>query len=81
MHPGNFLPTYVNMAPTGSKEDSVIVEMSTRFAKRGYVVAAISYRLGCNPYAAGGGINLDIRKGTFIQAMYRAMQDAKCVRF
>lgn len=82
MHPGNFLPTYINLSPTGSKNDSAIVEMSTRFAKRGYVVAAMSYRLGCNPYASGGGINLDIRKGTFIQAMYRAMQDAKCcVRF
>ncbi|MEO5571127.1 MAG: T9SS type A sorting domain-containing protein [Bacteroidia bacterium] len=82
MHPGSFLPTYINMSPTGSRTDSAIVEMSTRFAKRGYVVAAMSYRLGNNPFVSGGGINLDIRKGTFIQAIYRAMQDAKsCVRF
>ncbi|HKR04015.1 MAG TPA: T9SS type A sorting domain-containing protein [Bacteroidia bacterium] len=82
MHPGLFLPTYINMSPTGSRTDSAIVEMCTRFAKRGYVVAAMSYRLGNNPYATGGGINSDIRKGTLVQAVYRAMQDAKCcVRF
>ncbi|MEP7168197.1 MAG: T9SS type A sorting domain-containing protein [Bacteroidota bacterium] len=76
MHPGSFLPAYINMAPTGSRNDSAIVEMCNRFAKRGYVVAAISYRLGSNPFATGP--NLDIRKGTFIEAIYRAEQDAKC---
>jgi hypothetical protein len=78
MHPGNFLPTFINMSPTGSKNDSAIVEMCTGFAKRGYVAVAMSYRQGSNPFAPGGGINLDIRKGTMIQAIYRAMQDAKC---
>ncbi len=82
MHTGSFLPTYINQQPTGSRRDSTIVEMCSRFARRGYVTAAMSYRLGWNPAATGGGANEDIRRGTLLTAVYRSIQDAKaCVRF
>ncbi|MFI5220087.1 MAG: T9SS type A sorting domain-containing protein [Bacteroidia bacterium] len=82
MHTGSFLPTFINQQPTGNRRDSTVVEMCTRFAKRGYAVAAMSYRLGWNPAAVGGGANEDIRRGTLLSAVYRSIQDAKaCVRF
>jgi hypothetical protein len=79
MHEGSFLPGIcVNQQPVGTRDDSVIVEICRRFAKRGYVVANMDYRMGWNP----AGSNVDIRKGTLIQAAYRGVQDAKaCVRF
>src|ERR1035437_10377901 len=48
-HTGSFLPAVMNGQPTGSKKDSAIVEMCTRFAKKGYVAAAVDYRQGWNP--------------------------------
>ncbi|MFM2135595.1 MAG: hypothetical protein RL021_995, partial [Bacteroidota bacterium] len=52
--------------------------MSKQFARRGYVVAAMSYRLGWNPVSA----DQDVRTGSLLQAVYRALQDAKaCVRY
>lgn len=81
MHTGSFLPPIVNGQPTGARGDSAVVEMCTRFAKRGYVAAAMSYRLGWNPQAVGP-TGQDIRTGTLLQAVYRAILDAKaCVRF
>lgn len=81
MHTGSFLPPVINGSPTGSKGDSTIVAMCTQFAKRGYVAAAMSYRLGWNPQAAGT-TGQDIRTGTLLQAVYRGLQDAKaCVRY
>lgn len=78
LHAGSFLPRYTNNSPMGSKTDSVIVEMCTRFAKRGYVAVAPDYRLGWNPIS---GIQ-EVRTGTLINAVYRVTQDAKnCVRF
>ncbi len=78
LHTGNFLPAIVNGAPTGDKTDSAVVEMCMRFAKRGYVVAAPDYRLGWNPIST----SQDVRTGTLLNAVYRAIQDAKnCVRF
>ncbi len=78
MHTGSFLPRYINGTPTGSRNDSATVAMCSQFAKRGYVVANMDYRLGWNP----AGTNVDIRRGTILQAIYRAIQDAKaCVRF
>ena len=51
--------------------------MCTQFAKKGYVVAAISYRTGWNPQG-----DQDTRTGTILNAVYRAMQDTKnAVRF
>lgn len=78
LHTGSFLPRYINQLPTGSKSDSATVEMCRRFAKKGYVVASISYRTGWNPASPSE----QTRKQTIIQAVYRSMQDAKtAVRF
>lgn len=82
MHTGSFLPAFINQTPTGNRRDSATAEMCRQFARRGYVVAAMSYRLGWNPAATGGGQNEDIRRGTLLSAVYRSIQDAKaCVRF
>ena len=73
-----FLPRYVNQYPTGSKSDSATVEICTRLAKQGYVVAAVDYRKGWSPSSA---IN-SYRTETFVRAVYRGLQDAKtCVRY
>ena len=48
-HTGSFLPRYINQLATGGRDDSATVEMCTRFAQKGYVVASISYRQGWNP--------------------------------
>jgi hypothetical protein len=78
LHTGSFLPTPLNGSPTGSKSDSAVVEMCSRFAKRGYVACAVSYRLGWNPQSA----NQDVRTGTLLNAVYRGIIDAKTsVRF
>ncbi|MFM8432978.1 MAG: T9SS type A sorting domain-containing protein [Bacteroidota bacterium] len=78
LHTGSFLPPVINSNPTGSRFDSTAVEMCKRFARRGYVAAAMSYRLGWNPVSA----DQDVRTGSLLQAVYRAMQDAKaCVRY
>lgn len=78
LHAGSFLPRYTNNSPMGSKTDSVIVEMCTRFAKRGYVAVAPDYRLGWNPVSG----TQSVRTGTLLNAVYRVTQDAKnCVRF
>jgi hypothetical protein len=81
LHTGSFLPPVINGQPTGSRRDSSIVEICSQFARRGYVAAAMSYRLGWNP-AATGPAGQDIRTGTLLNAVYRAIQDAKaCVRY
>ncbi len=81
LHTGSFLPKIINQTPTGGKTDSTLVEMCTQFAKRGYVAISADYRTGWNP-AATGSTGQDIRTGTLLQAVYRAIQDAKaCVRY
>lgn len=70
-HTGSFLPRYINQLATGARDDSATVEMCTQFARRGYVVASISYRLGWNPQ----GSTEEIRKETIINAAYRGVQD------
>jgi len=78
MHTGSYLPAVLNQTPTGSRNDSSTVEICKRFAKRGYVVANMDYRLGWVPT----GSTLDIRRGTLLNAVYRSIQDAKaCVRY
>lgn len=72
-HTGSFLPVPQNGTCTGSRKDSSIVEVATQFAKRGYVVAAFSYRLGWNPVSS----NQDVRTGTLLNAAYRGIQDAR----
>ncbi len=76
LHTGSFLPILFNQTTTGARNDSSNVEMCRRFAKRGYVAVTIDYRLGWNPAATGAG-GQDIRTGSLLQAVYRAIQDAK----
>ncbi len=73
LHTGSFLPTPLNGSPTGSRKDSAVVEMCSRFAKRGFVVCAVSYRLGWNPQSS----DVNVRTGTLLNAVYRAIIDAK----
>lgn len=77
-HTGNFLPTYINGSAQGSKSDNWEVEMATRYAKMGYVVASCDYRLGWNPLAG----TQEERTLQLIQAAYRGVQDSRtAVRF
>ena len=77
-HTGNFLPQYFNGSVTGGKSDSIIVNICKSFAKRGYVAVAMTYRQGWLPLAT----NQDIRTGTLLQAVYRAVQDTRtCIRY
>lgn len=77
-HTGSYLPAIINQQTTGNKDDSSIVEMATKFAKRGYVVVALNYRLGWNPQTT---IQSDAA-GQLIRATYRAIQDVRnCIRF
>ncbi len=72
MHPGSFLPKGLNTLPFGNNRDSSVVEICTQLAKRGFVAAAISYRIGWNPFAAS-----DVERAkSIITAVYRANQDA-----
>jgi len=78
IHTGNFLPPIVNGGVGGSRRDSVVVNSCKQWAKKGYVVAALSYRLGWNPISE----NPDVRRGTLLQAVYRALHDTQtCVRY
>ena len=78
LHTGSFIPAVANQNPTGGKTDSATVEMCKQFARRGYVVASATYRQGWVPTSP----DQDVRTGTLLQAVYRALQDAKvCVRY
>jgi acetyl esterase/lipase len=53
---------------TGSRTETKVREFCARFSRRGYITSSIDYRLGVsNPFS----------RSDFIQAGYRAMQDAK----
>ncbi|MCC6252289.1 MAG: T9SS type A sorting domain-containing protein [Bacteroidia bacterium] len=73
LHTGNFLPAIINGSPTGTRKDSAIVEACMQFAKRGYVVASTTYRLGWNPTST----DEEVRRGTLLQAVYRAILDVR----
>lgn len=78
LHTGSFLPPIVNKQVTGSKDDSTIVEMCRRFARKGYVAVAMNYRIGWNPTV----LNADTATAQLLQATYRGLQDTKnCVRY
>jgi len=78
LHTGNFLPKYLNGGATGDRDDNCAVEICSRFARMGYVVASIDYRLGWNPLAATQAE----RTYQLINAAYRGVQDARtAVRF
>ncbi len=77
-HTGSFLPPVINGQATGSRKDSTIVEMAKQFARRGYVAAVMSNRLGWNPTST----DQDVRTNTLINAAYRGIQDMRsCVRY
>ena len=81
IHTGSFLPIFYNGQATGIKTDSNVTETCRQFARRGYTAIAMDYRLGWNPQAVGPA-GQDIRTGSLLQSVYRAMQDAKaCVRY
>jgi hypothetical protein len=78
MSTGSYLPAIVNKQATGNKNDSAIVELCTRFAKKGYVAVAMDYRLGWN---AASNVQQDAKE-QLLKATYRAIQDARnCIRF
>ena len=82
LHTGNFLPKYLNQSPTGNNKDSSIVVSAELFAKRGYVAFAPAYRLGWNATTIDPTTGPDVRRGTLITAVYRALNDVKSlVRF
>ncbi len=70
-HNGNFLPPVTNAQISGTRQDSSVVEIATQLAKRGYVAATVSYRLGWNPLAP----TQPERALGLIQAAYRGVQD------
>lgn len=77
VHTGNALPPPLNGSPNGTRKDSSAVEVCKRMARRGYVAVSMSYRLGWNPL----GSTLEIRRGTLLNAIYRAIHDVKqCIR-
>ncbi len=77
-HTGNFLPPVTNGQIAGSRTDSSDVEICTQLAKRGFVAASVSYRLGWNPLAE----TQPERALGLIQAAYRGVQDGRtAVRF
>jgi poly(3-hydroxybutyrate) depolymerase len=72
-HTGNFLPYPLNGGTGGTRTDSSVVEICSRFARMGYVVASCDYRLGWNPLAT----TQPERTYTLINAAYRGVQDCR----
>lgn len=78
VHTGDALPPPLNGSPNGTRKDSSAVEVCKRMARRGYVAVSMDYRNGWNPL----GASLEERRGTLLNAIYRAIHDVKqCVRF
>jgi len=73
LHTGNFLPPPINGQPTGRKEDWTGVELCKQWAKRGYVAVSMGYRGGWNPISTSPAV----RRGTLLNAVYRAIHDVK----
>lgn len=79
LHTGNFLPPPINGSPLGTIADSSSIVLCRGWAKRGYVAISADYRLGWNPLASGPTGEFE-RRGTLLNAVYRAIQDIKqCV--
>jgi hypothetical protein len=77
VHTGNALPPPLNGSPCGLKTDSSAVEICKQMARRGYVAVSMDYRNGWNPL----GSTVEIRRGTLLNAIYRAIHDVKqCIR-
>ncbi len=73
LHTGTFLPIIYNGNPTGSRFDFATSQICQSYAKRGYAVANLEYRLGWNPAAP---TQAD-RAASLMKAVYRAIQDTK----
>lgn len=73
LHTGNFLPPVINGSASGQRKDKSVISSCTTLARSGYVAAAVSYRLGWNPIST----DQEVRVGTLLQAVYRAVLDAK----
>jgi len=77
LHSGTYFDPGLNGGASGTINDSVLIEMGTRWAKMGYVVASIDNRKGWN--AIG---DAEAKRKTILEATYRAIQDARtAVRF
>ncbi|QQR86596.1 MAG: T9SS type A sorting domain-containing protein [Flavobacteriales bacterium] len=77
LHTGNLLPPPFNGSPNGLRTDSCAVVACQKLAKRGYVAISVSYRGGWNPL----GATVQVRRGTLLNAVYRAIHDVKqCTR-
>lgn len=72
-HSGTFLPFPLNTLSNGTMRDSAVVDIATKLAKMGYVVASCDYRLGWRPDAD----TQDERVFGIMNAAYRAIQDAR----
>lgn len=78
LHTGNFFPYPLNGSCGGRLDDPSNVEMATRLAKMGYVVAVIDYRLGWFPTHP----DELVRRFSLINAAYRGVQDTRtCIRY
>lgn len=73
LHTGNFLPPGLNGGINGSKNDSSVIVMCEKLAKRGFVAVAPNYRLGWNPLDQ----NQFVRRAQLLNAVYRALHDTK----
>jgi Secretion system C-terminal sorting domain len=79
---GNFFPFPANGSCGGTITDSSNVEIATRLAKMGYVVAIADYRGGWNPTANDPVTGELTRRFTLINAAYRGVQDVRtCIRY
>ena len=74
LHTGTFLPLIHNTSPTGSRADYATTQFCEGYAKRGYVVANIDYRLG---WKASPAVSQPERATSLMMAVYRAIQDCK----
>lgn len=73
LHTGTFAPIIYNGNPTGMRQDAATQLICQSYARRGYVVANLEYRLGWNPGAATPAE----RGASLMKAVYRAIQDTK----
>jgi hypothetical protein len=62
-------------APLGTRKDSAIVELCTRFARMGYVAVAADYRTG---WSVNSEVPETLRT-TFVRAAWRGVQDTRCL--
>ena len=73
LHTGTFAPIIYNGNPTGMRDDFATSRICQSYAKRGYAVANLEYRLGWNPALPTQAE----RAASLMKAVYRAIQDTK----